>query len=64
MGASTHQANRDELILHSSLTDPCLNTMTFLNDIASQYPEAISFAPGRPIEKDFKFGDISFYINT
>ncbi|ATH77180.1 MULTISPECIES: aminotransferase-like domain-containing protein [unclassified Halomonas] len=63
MGASTHQANRDELILHSSLTDPCLNTMTFLNDIASQYPEAISFAPGRPIEKDFKFGDISFYIN-
>ncbi|MGS2742305.1 aminotransferase-like domain-containing protein [Halomonas sp. LS-001] len=63
MSALTHQGSQEELILHSSLTDPCLNTMTFLNDIASQYPEAISFAPGRPIEKELQTDDINFYID-
>jgi DNA-binding transcriptional MocR family regulator len=37
--------------LHGSLLDPALESMNFLNEVASRYPEAISFASGRPIEK-------------
>jgi (S)-3,5-dihydroxyphenylglycine transaminase len=34
--------------LHASLSDPVLDTMNFLNEVTSRYPDAISFAPGRP----------------
>ncbi|WP_207944443.1 aminotransferase class I/II-fold pyridoxal phosphate-dependent enzyme [Actinomadura rubrisoli] len=34
--------------LHPSLSDPMLETMNFLNEIVWKYPDAISFAPGRP----------------
>src|ERR1700721_2240271 len=34
--------------LHASLSDPLLDTMNFLNEVTFRYPEAISFAPGRP----------------
>ncbi|WP_324198159.1 PLP-dependent aminotransferase family protein [Nocardia beijingensis] len=34
--------------LHGSLEDPVLGSVTFLNEIMSRYPEAISFAPGAP----------------
>jgi (S)-3,5-dihydroxyphenylglycine transaminase len=34
--------------LHASLCDPVLDTMNFLNEITTRYPDAISFAPGRP----------------
>jgi (S)-3,5-dihydroxyphenylglycine transaminase len=34
--------------LHQSLTDPVLSSMNFLNEIAERYPNAISFAAGRP----------------
>ncbi len=52
-----------DMDLHNSLEDPCLNSMTFLNDITSHYPDAISFAPGRPIEKDFFIDDIGRYFD-
>lgn len=39
--------------LHASVSDPVLDTMTFLNEITSRYPEAISFAPGRPYDGFF-----------
>ncbi|MET7938253.1 PLP-dependent aminotransferase family protein [Streptomyces sp. NPDC005322] len=42
--------------LHQSLTDPSLESMNFLNEIANTYPEAISFAPGRPFEDFFSVG--------
>ena len=35
-------------VLHSSLSDPDMDTMEFLNEIADRFPQAISFAPGRP----------------
>jgi (S)-3,5-dihydroxyphenylglycine transaminase len=35
-------------LLHSSLSDPDMDTMEFLNEIADRFPDAISFAPGRP----------------
>lgn len=36
--------------MHGSLSDPLLDAMTFLNEVTSRFPEAISFAPGRPYE--------------
>ncbi|MCG8915953.1 PLP-dependent aminotransferase family protein [Actinokineospora sp. PR83] len=39
--------------LHHSLSDPLLSAMTFLNEVTARFPEAISFAPGRPHEKLF-----------
>ena len=39
--------------LHVSLSDPVLDTMNFLNEITSRYPNAISFAPGRPYDGFF-----------
>ncbi|MGP4029215.1 aminotransferase class I/II-fold pyridoxal phosphate-dependent enzyme [Actinomadura sp. 3N407] len=34
--------------LHASVTDPVMDTMNFLNEVTLRYPEAVSFAPGRP----------------
>ncbi|MFI1970719.1 aminotransferase [Streptomyces cinnamoneus] len=39
--------------LHGSLRDPVLDTMNFLNEITHRYPEAVSFAPGRPYDRFF-----------
>ncbi|MFJ9034292.1 PLP-dependent aminotransferase family protein [Streptomyces sp. NPDC102274] len=39
--------------LHSSLEDPTVASMNFLNEVTSRYPEALSFAPGRPVESFF-----------
>jgi (S)-3,5-dihydroxyphenylglycine transaminase len=39
--------------LHASLSDPVLDTMNFLNEVTHRYPEAISFAPGRPYDGFF-----------
>ncbi len=40
--------------LHASLSDPDMDTMGFLNEIADRYPQAVSFAPGRPYEGFFE----------
>lgn len=39
--------------LHPSLSDPVLDTMNFLNEVTHRYPDAISFAPGRPYDGFF-----------
>lgn len=39
--------------LNKGLNDPKLGVMNFLNEIVGRYPDAISFAPGRPLEKHF-----------
>lgn len=44
--------------LHGSLSDPLLDAMNFLNEVVSRFPEAISFAPGRPTEQGFEPDDI------
>lgn len=48
--------------LHGSLSDPVLDTMNFLNGITHRYPEAISFAPGRPYEGFFEPEQIFRYL--
>jgi len=48
--------------LHASLSDPLMDTMNFLNEIAMRRPDAISFAPGRPYDKFFATADIIDHI--
>lgn len=48
--------------LHGSVGDPILDTMNFLNEITFRYPEAISFAPGRPYDGLFDTEQIFTYI--
>lgn len=48
--------------LHSSVADPVMDTMNFLNEITLRYPEAISFAPGRPYAGFFDTEQIFTYI--
>lgn len=48
--------------LHGSLSDPVLGTMTFLNEITHRYPDAVSFAPGRPYDGFFDTEDVFTYL--
>lgn len=48
--------------LHASLSAPLLDTMNTLNEITVRYPEAISFAPGRPYDGFFEVEHIFMYI--
>jgi (S)-3,5-dihydroxyphenylglycine transaminase len=48
--------------LHSSLSDPVLDTMNFLNEVTARYPQAISFAPGRPYDGFFDTEQIFQYL--
>ncbi|WP_259446693.1 aminotransferase class I/II-fold pyridoxal phosphate-dependent enzyme, partial [Streptomyces geysiriensis] len=50
--------------LHPSLSAPLLDTMTFLNEVTHRYPQAISFAPGRPYEGDFDVARVPGFIET
>jgi (S)-3,5-dihydroxyphenylglycine transaminase len=50
--------------LHSSLSDPLLDTMNFLNEVTVRYPEAISFAPGRPYDGFFDVEQIFTHLRA
>ncbi|QKW22914.1 PLP-dependent aminotransferase family protein [Kitasatospora sp. NA04385] len=50
--------------LHGSLSDPLLDAMTFLNEVTGRYPDAVSFAPGRPYEEFFDPADIPKHLET
>ncbi|MFI1105069.1 PLP-dependent aminotransferase family protein [Streptomyces melanogenes] len=54
----------DRADLHASLADPALVSMTFLNEVAGRYPDAISFAPGRPTEETFDVADLHRYLDA
>jgi (S)-3,5-dihydroxyphenylglycine transaminase len=49
--------------LHASVTDPTLSVMTFLNEVTARYPEAISFAPGRPYQGLLAGHDVHEYLD-
>ena len=57
-GTASRTAFRTRASLHASLSDPVLDTMNFLNEVTMRYPEAISFAPGRPYDGFFDTEDI------
>lgn len=50
--------------LHPSLSDPDLDSMAFLNEIADRYPDAVSFAPGRPYDGFFEVEDVFAAVRT
>jgi (S)-3,5-dihydroxyphenylglycine transaminase len=50
--------------LHASLSDPSLAVMTFLNEVTLRYPDAVSFAPGRPYEGFFAVNRLRSYLDT
>ncbi|MFE5584089.1 PLP-dependent aminotransferase family protein [Kitasatospora sp. NPDC056531] len=54
----------DRADLHASLADPALLSMNFLNEVAGRFPEAVSFAPGRPTEDHFDPADLHRYLDT
>jgi (S)-3,5-dihydroxyphenylglycine transaminase len=43
--------------LRDCFSDPLLDAMNFLNEITLDFPKAISFAPGRPLEQLFHVED-------
>ncbi len=48
--------------LNPALADPGLEVMNFLNQVAMRYPQAISFAPGRPPERHFELAATLPYL--
>src|SRR5688572_3517207 len=44
------------VVLPPRSTNPRLEVMNFLNEVVLRHPDAISFAPGRPIEETFDVG--------
>jgi (S)-3,5-dihydroxyphenylglycine transaminase len=50
--------------LHPSLSDPLLDTMNFLNEVAIRFPDAISFAPGRPYDEPFDAAVVAGYLQA
>ncbi|GAA4681747.1 aminotransferase-like domain-containing protein [Phytohabitans rumicis] len=49
--------------LYAALSDPALESMNFLNEVAGRYPAAISFAAGRPYEEFFSADDVHRYLD-
>ncbi|MGV2915539.1 aminotransferase-like domain-containing protein [Streptomyces alfalfae] len=50
--------------LHGSLEDPALTSMNLLNEVTSRFPRALSFAPGRPIERFFDLESVHSRLRT
>jgi len=55
-----------DLALKPCFGDPLLEVMIFLNEVVQRYPQAISFAPGRPAEMHFdveaSLGKVARYV--
>ncbi|MFE7427963.1 PLP-dependent aminotransferase family protein [Streptomyces sp. NPDC057545] len=53
----------DPTHLHPGVTDPVMDSMRLLSETAFRYPDAISFASGRPYEEFFAFEDLHRYLD-
>lgn len=60
--ATTEPVTLRKADLHGSVSDPVLDTMNFLNEVTLRYPDAISFAPGRPYDGFFESEQIFSHI--
>jgi (S)-3,5-dihydroxyphenylglycine transaminase len=52
----------DEFALHGSVRNSVMASMELLNEIAERYPQAISFAAGRPTDEFFEVDQIEGYL--
>ncbi|MEV0320292.1 PLP-dependent aminotransferase family protein [Streptomyces sp. NPDC050658] len=50
--------------LHASLADVSMESMNLLNQVADTYPDAVSFAAGRPYEGFYDVDRIHTYLKT
>ncbi len=57
-----HDGELEAADLFGALADPALNSMNFLNEISSRYPDAISLAAGRPAEQFFEIDSLDRYL--
>jgi (S)-3,5-dihydroxyphenylglycine transaminase len=62
VSARTRPAQLYPADLHASLSDPLMDTMNFLNEIALRHPGAISFASGRPHDGFFETEQVFQYL--
>lgn len=53
----------DASSLHASLNDPVLSSLTFLNEVMTRFPAAISFAPGAPHLAHLDEVDVTGYVD-
>lgn len=60
MSTPTADLRREDL--HASVSLPVMDTMNFLNEITHRYPDAISFAPGRPYDGFFDVEQVFTYV--
>jgi (S)-3,5-dihydroxyphenylglycine transaminase len=55
------------IVLKAALGDESLDVMNFLNEVVLRYPQAVSFAPGRPAEEHFdvegSLGKIALWVD-
>ncbi|MCF3135738.1 aminotransferase-like domain-containing protein [Streptomyces olivochromogenes] len=58
------EARLELAALHASLSSPVSESMNFLNEVAQRFPDAISFAAGRPYEGFFDLDLVHEYIET
>ncbi|QCX74832.1 2-aminoadipate transaminase [Streptomyces sp. YIM 121038] len=58
------RAELDAATLHASLGDTSMESMNLLNEVAGTYPDAISFAAGRPYEGFYDVALIHEYLRT
>ncbi|MDH6554868.1 (S)-3,5-dihydroxyphenylglycine transaminase [Streptomyces sp. SAI-041] len=49
--------------LNTALGEPLLDSLTFLNEVAGRYPDAISFAAGRPVEDFYDVKDLVGHLH-
>lgn len=63
-GADPMAAGLELASLHDSLESPVSESMNFLNEVSHRYPDAISFAAGRPFEGFFDLDGIHHYLET
>lgn len=54
----------DRSALHAAVSDPVLESVTFLTEVMSKFPDAVSFAPGAPHESFFDSVDIARHIES
>ncbi|MCT2586819.1 aminotransferase-like domain-containing protein [Actinophytocola gossypii] len=48
--------------LHGSLDDPAFESMNLLNEVSADFPDAISFAAGRPHEGFFDLDEVAGHV--
>jgi (S)-3,5-dihydroxyphenylglycine transaminase len=56
-GLMEQHASQREIVLKPCFDEPILSVMNFLNEVVLDHPTAISFAPGRPLERLFNVRD-------